>query len=502
MALSEHTRREGRTALRNGLKLATSLLLTWGVALVITFKVPKYLGPVAWGAYKYGFEYSASLAVFALLGVDTYISREIAVRPKHASDFLGGVIATRALLLIPLYAYGWFHLEHKLPDERVAAALFGLVHVIMLMNGTFQQILEAASTVGRLAVWNVVAKIIWGGAIFAAVTLRAPFWVLPLPLLASESLKAFALYRAVKDAVDLKLRLDLAETLRVLRVSLPFFVANAAVYLGGSLDVVLLRELVPTGSEEVGWYSAAREISRLSALMMPVLTGVLVPMMSRAHFHDEREFFALLRRGIEGVMVLSIPLTLLLALGSDAVIELVLKQEYLPAAHSLEWLAPTFVLAYANCLLWLALMIMGRSWTITIVSIGGMLLLPALILLVVPHLRGLGPGKMGMGAAISLSARELAVLLVFLWVVGRKAIDARAAAAIAKSVGICVAVVPTHVLLTGLGPWRLVVDAGLYAVLALALGVVRVADFRGLVRLVMDRKRIQAEGRSASAAAS
>ena len=71
-----HSVREGATALRNGIKLAASLVLTWGVALVITFKLPNYLEPVAWGYYKYGFDYAATLAVFVGFGVDTYISRE------------------------------------------------------------------------------------------------------------------------------------------------------------------------------------------------------------------------------------------------------------------------------------------------------------------------------------------------------------------------------------------------------------------------------------------
>ena len=77
---------EGATALRNAVKLATSLLLTWGVALVITFKLPKYLGPTVFGHYKFGDQFAMSLAVFLSLGVDTYISREVAVRPKHASE--------------------------------------------------------------------------------------------------------------------------------------------------------------------------------------------------------------------------------------------------------------------------------------------------------------------------------------------------------------------------------------------------------------------------------
>src|SRR5688572_3719653 len=116
---------EGATALRNGLKLATSLLLTWSVALVITFTLPKYLGPLHWGYYKYGFEYAATLAVFLGFGIDTYVSREVAVRPQHASDFFGGVLAVRTLAIVPLFLYGWFHLGHKLHEERVAAVLFG-----------------------------------------------------------------------------------------------------------------------------------------------------------------------------------------------------------------------------------------------------------------------------------------------------------------------------------------------------------------------------------------
>ena len=53
--------------------------------------------------------------------------------------------------------------------------------------------------------------------------------------------------------------------------------------------------------------SAAREIARLSALMSPVLSGVLVPMMSRAKHRNEEEFFRILRRGLEGVSVIALP---------------------------------------------------------------------------------------------------------------------------------------------------------------------------------------------------
>jgi O-antigen/teichoic acid export membrane protein len=485
--------REGRTALQNAVKLAASLLLTWGVALVVTFKLPKYLGPLHLGWYRYGYEYAATLAVFLHFGVDTYISREIPVRPKHASDFFGGVALARLLTLVPLFAFGWWHLGHKLPEERLAAALFGLTQVFIVMNLTFQQILQAASTVGRLAVANVVAKVLWGGGILAAVVAKAPFWFLPLPMLASEMMKAGFLYYAAKESIGLEFRLDLAQTKQVLRTSLPFFIAIGAVYIGASFDVVLLRELVPNGSEEVGWYSAAREIARLSAMMMPVLTGVLVPMMSRAMHSNEEEFNRLVRRGMEGVCVVSMPLTLLLALSAKFAIGFILKEAFLPAHYSLEWLAPTFVLAYVNSLLWLALMIMKRSWTISAVSIAGTAILPVLILISAPLTRGTGDGKMGMGVAMALSAREAILAMVYLVIVGKRAVDARAMSAIVKSLGICGVVVAAHIAMASLGDVRLLLDALLYGILALGLRVIRIGDVINLLKLIKNRKQLQAD---------
>lgn len=482
---------EGATALRNGVKLATSLVLTWGVALVITFTLPKYLGPLQWGYYKFGFEYAAFLAVFVGFGIDTYVSREVAVRPQHASDFFGGVLALRTLGLLPLLAYAWFDLDDNDHAEKLAAAFFGVAQIFVVLNQTFQQMLQAASRVGGLAVANVVSKILWGGGTFAAVMLRAPFWVLPLPMLASESLKALFLHRATREAIDLRIRLDAAETAKVLRIAFPFFIANAAVMLGSTIDVVVLRKLVPSGSEEVGWYSAGREIARLSALMSPVLSGVLVPMMSRARVRNEEEFYRLLRRGLEGVSVVAIPLTLILALSAETVIGITLKAKFLPAAMSLEWLAPTFVLAYANVLLWIALMILERSWTITIISIAGLGLLYLFIHVFVPLTRGMGPGAYGMGVAMALTAREAVIVGVFLAILGKKAIDRRSLAAITKSLGACCAVIAFHVLLPELGAARVLLDGLVYVAVALAIRVVRIGDLKAVLTMIKNRKNPQ-----------
>jgi len=496
-APEEHTRREGLTALRNGAKLAASMLLTWSVALLVTFKLPKYLQPVLFGHYRFGDQLAASLMVFLSLGVDTYISREIAIRPKHASDFFGGVLLARALVLIPVVGLGVTILlaHHEVHERRVAAFLFGFAYLFTALNQTFQQTLQAAQKVNGLALANVVAKIFWGGGTFAAVTLGAPFWMLPLPMIFGEGLKATFLYIATKDAVDLKLRIDLAETKKVLRIAFPFYIANAAVALGAYIDVPLVGMLMPEGSKEVGWYAAALQIAQLSALLSPIMSGVLIPMMSRAKVRSEEEFVRILRRGVEAVIVVTIPLTLLLALGAEFWIHITIKDAFLPAAVSLRWLAPTFVFAYLNVLLWLALMILDRSWTITIVSIAGMILLPTLIAIAVPLFAPLGPGGAGMGASLALSLRELVIVLVFFTVLREKAMDRRGLLALVKSLGICLVVgVADHFLKTAtIDLVRLAADALLYLVLMLVLGVLAPKDLKAVLRMVKDRKKPQPE---------
>ncbi len=486
----DSSRHEGMLALRNGAKLAASLILTWAVALVVTFKLPRYLGPERFGHYRFGDQFAMSLAVFLSLGVDTYISREIAVRPKHASDFFGGVLVTRAVVLLPLVVAAFFFLDGEVHERRVAAALFGVAYLFTAINQTFQQTLQAASKVDGLAIANVVAKVLWGGGTFAAVSVSAPLWMLPLPMIVGEGLKAGFLYVTTRAAVDLKLTLDVPATLKVLVVAFPFYIANVAVSLGSSIDVVVLGKLVSKTSEEVGWYGAARQIAQLSALLSPIMSGVLIPMMSRAKARNEDDFYRILRRGFEAVIVVSLPLTLLLGLGAEYWIHIAIKDQFLPAAGSLRWLAPTFVFAYANVLLWLALMIMGRAWTITVVSIAGLVLLPLLIVMAVPLFAGLGPGGAGMGVAIALSARELVIVLVFLAVLRSKALDRRGLRAALKSFAICIAVaLADHVLGRALPPpARLAADAALYAVLAVLLRVIAPEDVRSVLALIKNRK--------------
>jgi hypothetical protein len=70
-----------------------------------------------------------------------------------------------------------------------------------------------------------------------------------------------------------------------------------------------------------------------------------------------------------------------------------------------------------------------------------------------------------------------------------KALDRRGFMALVKSLAICAVVITAHHYMASIGPFRLAVDALLYGVLMLALGVLAPRDLKAVLKMVKDRKK-------------
>jgi O-antigen/teichoic acid export membrane protein len=192
--------------------------------------------------------------------------------------------------------------------------------------------------------------------------------------------------------------------------------------------------------------------------------------------------------------VLAIPVTLLIGLGADFWVRLAFGRSFGPAAMSLRCLAPLFVATYLTLMLALALVVLERSWRLTIVSLIGLGILPLLILVLVPLAKPLGPGMAGAGAAVGVTAMELMTAGLFLQTVGRRALDTRNVLAIVKSMGVALVVIALHQALAFMGPWRLIVDMIVYAVLALALQVVRWNEAINVIKTIRSERKAAKAG--------
>jgi len=482
---------ERAIAARNAVKLGSSLLATWGVALIVRFQLPRYLGPEAFGEYSFSESLAGALAVALSLGVDTYAQRELPVRPGHASDYFGSVLVLRLAMMVPLAIAMWFGTKGAGHATNIAVLtlIFGAICFVQALNSSFACMLQASGKVDALAIQNVVSKVLWGMGLMALILLGAPLLMLAVPFLLSELIKAWVLFRATRRTIGLRLSVNFGVLRPILKVCVPFYLSMVAIALVNRVDITLLGFL--SNRAELGWYGAAQNLAGLAMLLAPLVSWVFMPLFARAHHRSEEEFFALLRRAIEGLLVASIPLTMVLGLGAELWIHLAFGDSFAPAAYSLRFLAPVFTATYLTMLLANALIVANKGWQLTFITFGALTLQMLMIPVLVPITSGMGPGGAGVGAAIAVTCMEVLTAIALFWFVGKKSVDRQSLYCIGLSLGIAAGVAfLDRLAFADLNAiLRLAIDCAVYAALALGFKVVRLRDIKSAVALIRTRRQ-------------
>jgi O-antigen/teichoic acid export membrane protein len=496
-ASSDWRKREIGAALRIALKLGSSLLATWGIALVVRLYMPRYLGPDLFGMLNFAEAFTGASFVFLTLGVETYVRKEIALRPAHASDFVGGIVLVRLVMLLAVYAGMtlFLHLTHRSGEVRGLVYIYGIAQFFVVGNATSAGLLQAAGTVNEMSFLNVAAKLLWAAGIVVALHFDLGLWACAVAFALPEGIKSLVLFRLAKKKLGIVARFDAAATWHVIVSSLPFYVSAVATTLFNRVDVSILA--VMSSDREVGWYGGAAGLAGLTMLLAPLINWVLVPLFSRAAASSEDELISLVRRSLELIMSLAIPVSLMLILGADLWVGTILGPKFAPAAMAMRILSCTHVLMYLSIVCMCALTMLNRAWHATAVFGVGVVLSPLCNLLFIrPGLELFGPGGGGTACALATLVTELVVSFALFSLVGRRAFDRRLVTVVLKSLAIASGVLAAdHWLFPHLGFARLFIGAAEYSVLVLLTGAVVPSELLGWGRIALEKGRARATGR-------
>jgi O-antigen/teichoic acid export membrane protein len=283
-----------------------------------------------------------------------------------------------------------------------------------------------------------------------------------------------------------RLRFDARETFAALTRSSPFWVNQIAIVLYAKIDVAIMGLLVT--DRELGFYGAATNISSVAMLMSPFMGWVLTPQLSRV-VEDRAQFSAILRRSLEWTLALAIPIAMMLGLGADVIVHGVFGARFEPAIAAMRTLMPIFVFVYVAILGATAMILLDRSWTVTLVTLASLFTNAALnAIMVRPVWRALGEGGAGIGAAAVSVSTEAVVAATYVWFLRREILDRRNVVSLLKSLAACGAVVAFHVTFSPLGALRLPIDAALYALVVVATRAVRVSELASAARSALRQR--------------
>ena len=432
------SQRDALRSVRNAAKLGGSMVLTWGIALAVRLLMPRFMGPDAWGPINYADAFTTTFFVAISLGIDTYVRKEVSVRPEHASDFLGGLTSLRVVLSLLLFVAMELVMAatDRPPETRVLVRVYGLGNVFQTTNLTFAALLHAKGTVDELSLLNIASKIVWGLGTLLTLALGWPLAGIPGAYLASEMLKTAVGVWLLHRHLQVRWHFDGLAVKAAIIASLPMFLNGAAHSIYNKLDVSILA--VVAGDKEVAWYGASSLLAGLTLMVAPMIGWVMLPLFARARARSEAEYTQVMRRSLELVLAVAFPTSLLVALGADLWVRLMYGPAYAPAAASLRVLSPLFVLTYVAMISANSLILTGRAWAQALISVAGLVVNPLLDWAFIPRgVAWFGLGGAGIGAGLAQLGTEIVVTTVMMAYVGTRAFDRRTVVMIAKTVAVC-----------------------------------------------------------------
>jgi O-antigen/teichoic acid export membrane protein len=412
-----------RRATRHAAMLASSVALGWVISIGVKLVVPRVLGKEVFGHLTFAEAFAAITTGVLILGVDTYVRKEVASRPAHAKEFATGILLVRLVLWAVVLFGGITFLTVTAQPLQVVwlYALAGVAQFFLgsaVINAAYLQAVQQART---LSVAAIVTKVLWAVIILGGFLLGARAWIVPVALGVTEGVKNLWYLRRGREELGIGEELEWATTLAVLFASLPFFAQQISGMLMSQLDVTLVGFIA--GKSEVGYYGVALVVGMAALLLAPVIQWVVLPLLSKTADRSLDDMWTLAHSATALVATLAIPVAVLLSLNADIVVEVLFGTDYLPAVPAIRVLGFMFIATYASALFASILVKLGRAWAIAGITFGVVALDTGMNLVLLPRaVDWWGDGGAALAAAISLVTAEVVGTVALMGLLGRRII--------------------------------------------------------------------------------
>lgn len=296
------TKLEGRYGLQaivsNSGWLLSDKILRMGVGLLVGVWIARYLGPEQFGLLNFTNAIAALFGVFATLGLDGIVIRELVINPDcqkqllgsaFALKLIGGLIALLLSVTTIIIMQDGEPLTLWLVGISAAGFIFQSVNVIEFH---FQSKIKSKYTV------------ISANAAFTLITVLKIYLLLksaPLIAFAWAGLSEVGL-TMIFLMIAYKLnhqnirnwKCDMRVMKELIQECWPLILAGLAVMLYMRIDVVMLQQMV--GAREVGIYSAATRISEVWYFLPSIIVASVSPSIIRSHNNNPDQYLQRMRQ--------------------------------------------------------------------------------------------------------------------------------------------------------------------------------------------------------------
>jgi O-antigen/teichoic acid export membrane protein len=369
---------------KNVAALSAGLLVNKAIALVTYAYLARSIGPMTFGQYAAAMGFASLFTVIADAGLVYVLIRDLAQHPERLREYFINTFILKTILIALLAAVTWvsaaaFHYPANLRPLIVVASLFiGVSSFSSLWTGVFrawermeleaifqsiESVLTLVSTVAILHAKGSIMQVLFGRiAVSAFVCLLA--------------------FGFIQRREKMRWSLNLKLIRFLLAEGAPFALVAASWQIYARLNVVWLAK--SADSATVAFYQSAISIVELPILMLPMIFNrSLFPVFSR--LRDKPEMIPILRGGLKLLWLSLVPILIAFIGWAPVLIHAVFGAAYAQSAPLLRIIAISLLFTYPSTVLGTYLGATGRQKINVVISLVGLITLPLLNMLLIPH---------------------------------------------------------------------------------------------------------------------
>ncbi len=275
-------RSEGFGVARNSAILGAGNIAALAISFGSTILVTDQLGADRYGLLVGAQRFVALFAVIAYFGMHTLLVRASATRAEDVGTTVGTVLVLRAILggLFGLLVWIVAVTTNYLPDHGVLLFGVAFVQLPLAFTEVFTAVCEGRERMGRVAWVTLIRTLTTFLCLYAAVLLDGDLGSFVAAYIVGGFAELSATLLLTRGVIrDLRLRVDLARLLPILKEAVPFVMIGLGYTAMRGIDVVILARF--SSIPEVSRYGAALNFTELIMVLAVLVQRALLPAFSR-----------------------------------------------------------------------------------------------------------------------------------------------------------------------------------------------------------------------------
>jgi len=333
--------------------------ISYGLGFIYTIYLARYLGPSEFGILSFAMAFATVFSVFADIGIQTIIVREVAREKSLLMKYIANVtlikiilgIATFGLIALTINILGY-------PQSTVAVVyLIGIMVILNTFSQMYYSVFQAFEMMEYMGIGLILQALLVLVGVLAAINLGydilsfALIYCLTSFLVLSYNLFVFRFhpFKKVNAPLHTLVEFDWSFWKATIYQAIPFALSTIFVNIYSWLDTVILSSM--KGGEVVGYYNAAYRIVAVILFLPSAFMGAILPIMARLHVTSGDALKLSLEKSCKYLFIMGLPITVGIFILAPHIIDLVYGQQYAPATTALQILAPSIWVIFINMVL-------------------------------------------------------------------------------------------------------------------------------------------------------